>query len=72
MGAIHGALCDAIGYPVRFTAHWLRHTYISLLASKGVHPVVAAAMAGHSKPSTTLDVYSHAMVLDKKDAAERL
>ncbi|MCL1802232.1 MAG: site-specific integrase [Eubacteriaceae bacterium] len=66
------ALSKAAGYPVSFTAHWLRHTYISMLASKGVHPTVAAALAGHASASVTLGVYTHALETDKQMAAKKL
>lgn len=34
-----------------FTFHELRHTYLTLLAEKGVHPKVMQELAGHSKKS---------------------
>ena len=41
------------------TPYTLRRSYGSMLVHQGVSvPMVAAAM-GHSRPSTTLDVYSH-------------
>jgi integrase len=42
---------------IRF--HDLRHTCASLLLSRGVDPSVISNMLGHSRVSTTLDVYGH-------------
>ena len=42
---------------VRF--HDLRHTYATLLLTKGVHPKIVSEMLGHSSVSITLDIYSH-------------
>jgi integrase len=39
--------------------HDLRHTAISRLIAAGLDVVEVQRQAGHSKPSTTLDVYSH-------------
>ncbi len=37
----------------------LRHTQATLLLRRGVHPKIVADRLGHSKTSTTLDIYSH-------------
>jgi integrase len=42
---------------VRF--HDLRHTAATLLLEGGAHPAIVAALLGHARTSTTLDVYSH-------------
>lgn len=42
---------------VRF--HDLRHTAITLLVSSGADILAISRVAGHSKPSTTLNVYAH-------------
>lgn len=50
------------GVPIvipRFTAHWLRHTYISLLYMSGVDVLTAAKQAGHSDIKTTMEIYTH-------------
>ena len=39
--------------------HALRHTFISNLASGGVHPKTAQALARHSTITLTMDRYSH-------------
>ncbi|MEL7589677.1 MAG: site-specific integrase [Anaerolineaceae bacterium] len=46
------------GLPIiRF--HDLRHTMASLLLNNKVPVIVVSNMLGHSKPSVTLDIYSH-------------
>lgn len=47
--------------------HKFRHTQASLLIAEGVDILTVSKRLGHSKVSTTLDVYSH--VLSKSDAA---
>jgi len=52
---------------IRF--HDLRHTAASLLLNNGVPPIVVSKILGHSKPSTTLDVYGHLYVEMQTEAA---
>jgi integrase len=56
------------------TIHKIRHTYLTALAVEGTHPSVMQAVAGHSDPKITLDIYTHVGAAAKKvaaDAAER-
>ncbi len=46
-------------YRPAVTFHGLRHTAATLLLEQGTHPAVVAAMLGHTKTSTTLNIYSH-------------
>jgi len=39
--------------------HDLRHTYATLLLTKGVHPKIVSEMLGRSSIAITLDIYSH-------------
>lgn len=48
--------------------HALRHTFISALASGGIHPKIAQALARHSSIVLTMDVYSHMIATDQSDA----
>ena len=41
------------------TAHWLRHTYITLLYMAGVDVLTAKEQAGHSDIKTTMGIYTH-------------
>lgn len=47
----------------RFTAHWLRHTFITMLYMAGVDVLTAKEQAGHSDIKTTMSIYTH---LDNK------
>lgn len=46
---------------VKFTPHILRHTYISLLISKGVSIKEISERVGHSNLSTTCNIYAHSI-----------
>lgn len=39
--------------------HDLRHTYASMMLSQGISYLYVSKQMGHSKPTTTLDVYGH-------------
>lgn len=47
----------AVGSEARF--HDLRHSFCTDLLDAGVPPQTVAKLAGHAKPSITLDVYAH-------------
>lgn len=62
-------LLKRAGLPhIRF--HDLRHTSATLLLGEGVHPKVVAEMLGHTRISTTLDLYSHVTPTMQRQAAE--
>jgi len=48
------------GYEIEVNAHRFRNTYITKLATKGFPVNLIAEWAGHSKISTTMDVYMEA------------
>jgi integrase len=50
-----------------YTPHDLRHRRISLWHFQGVPARELADRAGHSRPSMSLDVYSHVIVPDEVD-----
>lgn len=50
--------CKALGLP-EITIHQFRHSCISWLANNGVDPVAIQSFVGHSKLSTTMDIYTH-------------
>ena len=50
--------------------HTLRHTSASLMLVQGVHPRVVMETLGHSGISITMDVYSHVMPQQQREAAE--
>ena len=39
--------------------HDLRHSYATLMLSKGVNPKIVSTILGHSGVDVTLDIYSH-------------
>jgi len=52
--------------------HALRHTYITNLASAGVHPKTAQSLARHSTITLTMDRYSHSNQGDEAKALNSL
>lgn len=44
---------------VRF--HDLRHTFATVLLSRGNHPKIVQEMLGHANISQTMDTYSHVL-----------
>ena len=60
------------GLPEKLNVHSLRHTNASLLIAQGADVATVAGLLGHSQPSTTLDIYSHAFDKNKKKASEEL
>ena len=52
--------------------HALRHTFITMLASSGVHPKVAQQLARHSTITLTMDRYSHTRLVGLNAAVENL
>lgn len=55
-----------------FSIHSLRHTNITLQILSGVPLVTVAGRAGHSRTSTTSDIYSHFVKTSDDGAAEKL
>ena len=49
--------------------HSLRHTAASLFIASGTDVGTVAGLLGHSQPSTTLDIYTHAFDKNKKAAS---
>jgi integrase len=52
---------------IRF--HDLRHTAASLMLNHGIPVLVVSKVLGHSKPSTTLDIYGHLIPIMQDDVA---
>ena len=53
-------LLERAGLP-RIRIHDLRHTFATLLLSKGTHPKIVQEMLGHATISQTIDTYSHVL-----------
>ncbi len=64
-------LLDRAGLP-RFGFHVLRHTHASLLLASGASVREVADRLGHSRASTTLDVYSHSLPGAGRGLADRM
>ncbi len=62
-------LLKQAGLP-RMRFHDLRHTSATLLLGRGVHPKVVSEMLGHTRISTTLDLYSHVSMTMQQQAAD--
>lgn len=60
------------GLPTALNVHSLRHTNASLLIAGGANVATVAGLLGHSQPSTTLDIYTHAFDKNKKAASQVL
>ena len=60
------------GLPEKLNVHSLRHTNASLLIANGTDVATVAGLLGHSQPSTTLDIYTHAFDKNKIAASEVL
>ena len=52
--------------PQELNVHSLRHTAASLMIAGGTDVATVAGILGHSQPSTTLDIYTHAFDKNKK------
>ena len=52
--------------------HGLRHTSATLLISENVDIRTVSGILGHAKPSTTIDIYAHALQDAARTAADKL
>ena len=50
--------------------HDLRHTYASLLIAHNTDVVTVSRLMGHSSPSITMDIYSHLLKQNAREAAK--
>jgi integrase len=55
----------------QFRFHDLRHYAVSCLVQQGANVLLVSRVAGHSRPSMTLDVYSHSFDEELAQAALR-
>lgn len=65
-------LLQKAGLPLDTRFHDLRHTFATLLLTKGVHPKIVQEMLGHSTISITLDTYSHVLPNMQKEAVRAM
>lgn len=64
-------LCDKAGVQ-RVRVHDLRHSAATLLLSSGVQLTQVSAILGHSKTSTTSDIYSHVLREARREGADTM
>lgn len=62
-------LLKRAGLP-RIRFHDLRHTNATLLLEQGIHPKIVSERLGHTRISTTLDLYSHVTPAMQRQAAD--
>ena len=67
----HTSILKKAGLP-HVRVHDLRHTFATLLLQAGENPENLRDLLGHTKTSTTLDLYCHSTMEGKKKAVERL
>lgn len=56
----------------RITAHWLRHTYATLLYFAGIDVMTAKEQLGHASITTTLEIYTHLNHKHKRREMDKL
>ena len=56
----------------KYRFHDLRHTAASIMLNRGVPALVVSKILGHSKPSTTLDIYGHLIPILQEDVAQTM
>lgn len=62
---------DSLGCS-KWTVHEMRHSFLSEMARRDVGVKVLQTIAGHAKYATTMDIYTHVSMEDKKDAMEAI
>ena len=66
----HKKILKANDLPTDLNVHSLRYTAASLFIASGTDVGTVAGLLGHSQPSTTLDIYTHAFDKNKKAASQ--
>ena len=55
----------------RLRFHDMRHTAACLMLNNDIAPIIVSKILGHSRPSTTMDIYGH-LIPGMQDEAARL
>ena len=53
----------------KLTFHELRHTFATILNGNGIDPKTISELLGHSDTSTTMNIYTHPLLSNKKASA---
>ena len=64
------ARIDKLGIEGKLDLHALRHTALTRFVRNGATPSQVQAIAGHSDPKLTMQVYTHLGVEDLRSAVE--
>jgi len=56
----------------RFTAHWLRHTFCTIMYLAGVDLLTAKYQMGHKDIKTTLGIYTHLDEIHKRKSMDKI
>lgn len=67
----HKLLCKKANIRI-VTFHCLRHTFATRSIEAGIDYKTVSEILGHSKPSTTINLYVHSTNDSKRDAAEKI
>lgn len=62
---------NRIGIPYR-KFHALRHTFATRIMEANVHPKIAQELLGHSSVDITMNVYSHVLPEQKREAIDKI
>ena len=65
----HKLICKKAGIRI-VTFHCLRHTFATRAIESGIDYKTVSEILGHSKPSTTINLYVHSTNDSKREAAE--
>lgn len=65
-------LRDELDLPREATFHSLRHTHATYLIEIGTNPRTVSERLGHSKTSTTMEIYAHSIALADRQAVDAL
>ena len=62
---------NGFGFP-DLSINELRHSFLSEMARRKVDPKILQKLAGHAKYSTTMDIYTHVDMEDKREAMKKM
>ena len=62
----------AVGFPLHFSPHCLRHTFASLLLQQQESPAYVQRQLGHASIQLTVDTYGKWLPMGNKAAVDRL